>query len=191
MIKVKENQLSLNDVLYDTGDLYSSHHELKKVVIQSLKLEEGRIVINNYYWLYKIANNSIEDYYYNRELYFSEKKATNVVNDYIKRENKRKEKYEKEKQLKEKYKQQIIDEKLEEKYVDKPIMINRGEDGWVKTTCKEVYATDSGIYLRPNYNGHICKLSREGNTWKMWSELEELEEQKRKLEERIEILRGK
>ena len=189
MIKVKPNKLSLNDVLYDTGDLYSSHHELKKVVIQSLKLEEDRIIINNNYWLYKIENNSTEDYYYNRTLYFSEKKATNVVNDYIKQQNKREEKYKKEKELEEKYKQQIIDEKLEEKYIDKPIMIYRGEDGWVKTKGKEVFATENGIYINPYFHGHLCKLSREGSTWKMWSELEELEEQKRKLEERIKTLK--
>lgn len=187
MIKVKVNQLSLNDVLYDTGDLYSSHHEVKKVVIQSLKLEEGRIVINNYYWLHKIVN----DYYYDSALYFSEKKANNVVNDYIRQQNKRKEKYEKEEERVEKYKQQIIDDKLEEKYVGKPIMLYRGEDGWVKTKVKELMAIDSGIYLIPNFNGHICKLSREGKTWKMWSELEELEEEKKKLEERIKALRGK
>lgn len=190
MIKVKANQLSLNDVLYDTGDLYSSHHEVKKIVIRLLKLEEGKIVINDYYWLYKIVNNSAEDYYYNSTLYFSEKKAVNVINDYIRQQNKRKEKYEKEKYEKEKYKQQIIDDKLEEKYVGKPIMINRGEDGWIKTKCKEVCAWETGIYLIPDFNGHICKLSREGKTWKMWNELEELEEEKRKLDERIKILKG-
>ena len=69
-------------------------------------------------------------------------------------------------------------------------MLNRGEDGWVKTKCKEVWALETGIYLIPNFNGHICKLSREGKTWKMWSELEELEEEKKKLEERIKALRG-
>jgi len=190
MIKVKANQLSLNDVLYDTGDRYSSHHELKKIVIQTLELREGRIVINNYYWLYKIVNNSAVDYYYNNALFFSEKKATNVVNNYIEQQKKREEKYKKEDELEEKYKQQIIDEKLEEKYIDKFIMINRGEDGWIKTKVKEIYATENGIYIRPSFCGHICKLSREGRTWKMWSELEELEEQKRKLEEKIKILKG-
>ena len=103
--------------------------------------------------------------------------------------NKRKEKYAKEKEIEEKYKQQIIDDKLEEKYIGKPIMINRGKDGWVKTKCKEVYATNSGIYLHVDFYGHICKLSREGNTWKMWSELEELEEEKNKLEKRIKELK--
>lgn len=190
MIKVKENQLSLNDVLYDTGDLYSSHHEVKKVVIWSLISGDSRIEINNNYYLYKMSNNSVGDYYYNNTLFFSEKKATNVVNDYIRQQNKRKEKYEKEKEREEKYKQQIIDEKLEEKYVGKLIMLNRGEDGWVKTRCKEVCAWETGIYLIPNFNGHICKLSREGKTWKMWSELEELEEEKKKLEERINALKG-
>ena len=190
MIKIKENQISLNDVLYDTGDRYSSHPTLRKIIIQSLRLEDNRIVINDSYWLYKIVNNSINDYYYNSALYFSEKKATNVVNNYIEQQKKREEKYKKEDEIEEKYKQQIIDEKLEEKYVDKPIMINRGEDGWVKTKCKEVYATENGIYIRPSFCGHLCKLSREGKTWKMWSELEELEEQKRKLEEKIKILKG-
>lgn len=189
MIKVKVNQLSLNDVLYDTGDLYSSHHELKKVVIQSLKLEEGRIVINNCYWLRKIVNNSVVDYYCNNALFFSEKKATNVINDYIRQQNKRNERYAKENELEEKYKQQIIDDKLEEKYVGKPIMLNRGGNGWIKAVVKRISATDSGIYLIPNFDGHICKLSREGKTWKMWSELEELETQKQMLEKRINELK--
>lgn len=33
MIKVKLNQLSLNDVIYDTGDRYDCHHELKKKLL--------------------------------------------------------------------------------------------------------------------------------------------------------------
>lgn len=186
MIKVKLNQLSLNDVIYDTGNRYDCHHELKKIVVKSLKLGDIGLYINDYYRLYHNAN---EDYYYSYELFFSEKKATNVVNNYIEQQNKRKEKYAKEKEIEEKYKQQIIDDKLEEKYVGKPIMLYRGKDGWIKTICKEVRAWKTGIYLVPNFNGHICKLSREGNTWKMWSELEELEEEKRKLEKRIKELK--
>jgi hypothetical protein len=186
MIKVKVNQLSLNDVLYDAGDIYACHHELKKIVIKHLELNDAGIVINNYYRLFYNAN---EDYYFKNNLFFSEKKATNVVNEYIKQQNRRKEKYAKEKEIEEKYKQQIIDNKLEEKYVGKPIMINRGKDGWVKTKGKEVYATDSGIYLNVDFYGHICKLSREGKTWKMWSELEELETQKQMLEKRINELK--
>lgn len=186
MIKVKLNQLSLNDVIYDTGDRYACHHELKKIVVKSLKLDDTGLYINDYYRLYHNAN---EDYYYSYELFFSEKKATNVVNNYIEQQNRRKERYVKEKEIEEKYKQQIIDDKLEEKYIGKPIMINRGEDGWVKTKGKEVFATESGIYIRLDFCGHICKLSREGNTWKMWSELEELEEEKKKLEKRIKELK--
>ena len=186
MIKVKLNRLSLNDVIYDTGNRYACHHELKKIVVKSLKLDDAGLYINDYYRLYHNAN---EDYYYGYELFFSEKKATNVVNNYIEQQNKRKEKYVKEKEIEEKYKQQIIDDKLEEKYVGKPIMLYRGKDGWIKTKCKEVCAWGTGIYLVPNFDGHICKLSREGNTWKMWSELEELEEEKRKLEKRIKELK--
>lgn len=186
MIKVKLNQLSLNDILYDAGDRYACHHQLKEIVIKSLKLDDTGLYINDYYRLYYNAN---ENYYYNYELFFSKKKATNVVNNYIEQQNKRKEKYAKEDKLEKKYKQQIIDEKLEEKYIDKPIMINRGEDGWVKTKCKEVYATENGIYLIPKFDGHICKLSREGRTWKMWSELEELETRKQMLEKRINELK--
>lgn len=69
-------------------------------------------------------------------------------------------------------------------------MIYRGKDGWVKTKCQKVYATNKGIYLDVNFYGHICKLSREGNTWKMWSELEELETQKQMLEKRISDLKS-
>ena len=186
MIKVKLNQLSLNDVIYDTGDRYACHHELKKIVVKSLKLDDAGLYINDYYRLYHNAN---EDYYYGYELFFSEKKATNVVNNYIEQQNKRKEKYVKEKEIEEKYKQQIINDKLEEKYIGKFIMIYRGKDGWVKTKGKEVFATESGIYIRLDFCGHICKLSREGKTWKMWSELEELEIQKEKLEKRISDLK--
>lgn len=182
MIKVKLNQLSLNNIIYDTG----YHHELKKIVIKSLKLGDAGLYINEYYRLFHNAN---EDYYYNYELFFSEKKATNVVNEYIKQQNKRKEKYAKEKEIEEKYKQKIIDDKLEEKYIGKPVMLNRGKDGWIKTKCKGVYATNNGIYLDVNNYGHICKLSREGRTWKMWSELEELETQKQMLEKRINELK--
>ena len=187
MIKVKLNKLSLNDVLYDTGDRYACHHELKEIVIKSLKLDNNGLYINDYYRLYHNAN---EDYYYSYELFFSKKKATNVVNDYIRQQNKRKEKYAKEKEIEEKYKQQIIDDKLEEKYVGKFIMLYRGKDGWIKTKCKEVCAWETGIYLIPNFDGHICKLSREGNTWKMWSELEELKKKKKELERRINDLKS-
>ena len=185
MIKVKANQLSLNDILYDTGSSYSSHHELKKVVVNSLKLDDAGIYINDYYRLYY---NASEDYYYGYELFFGEKKATNVVNEYIKQQNKRKEKYEKEKAIVKQYEQQIIDNKLKEKYIDKPIMIKQHSE-WKKTKVKEIYATNKGIYLMPYEDGHICKLSREGNTWKMWSELEELEMKKQMLEKRINELK--
>lgn len=186
MIKVKLNQLSLNDVLYDSGDRYACHHELKKIIVKSLKLDDAGLYINDYYRLFYNAN---KDYYYNYELFFSEKKATNVVNEYIKQQNKRKEKYAKEKEIEEKYKQKIIDDKLEKKYIGKSIMLNRGKDGWIKAKCEGVYATNNGIYLDVNNYGHICKLSREGKTWKMWSELEELETQKQMLEKRINELK--
>lgn len=68
-------------------------------------------------------------------------------------------------------------------------MINQHND-WEKTKVKEIYATNKGIYLRPYLAGHLCKLSREGHTWKMWSELEELEIQKQKIEERINKLKS-
>ena len=187
MLKIKANQISLNDIIYDAGDVYSSHHELKKVIVKSLELNDGCIVINNYYRLF---HNSDEDYYYtHNNLYFSEKKATNVINDFIRQQNKRKEKYEKEKELQEKNKKRIIDEKLEEKYIEKPIMIYK-ENKWQKTKGKELIATEDDIYIVPYINGHICKLSREGKTWKMWSELEELEEEKKKLERRIKELKS-
>lgn len=105
-------------------------------------------------------------------------------------QEKRKAKYEKEKLIKEQYDKQIIDNKLKEKYIDKPIMINRYNE-WEKTKVKEIYATNKGIYLRPYLDGHICKLSREGHTWKMWSELEELETQKQELERRIKEIKDK
>lgn len=185
MIKVKLNRLSLNDVIYDTGDRYACCHELKKIVVKSLKLDDTGLYINDYYRLY---HNENEDYYYGYELFFSEKKATNVVNDYIRQQNKRKERYKKEEEIKRRYENKIIYEKLEEKYVGKPIMLYRGKDGWIKTKCKEVCAWEKGIYLVPDFNGHICKLSREGKTWKMWSELEELEEENERLKSQINLL---
>jgi hypothetical protein len=186
MLKIKKNQLSLGSIIYDTGYEYSSYHELKKVVVNSLKLDDAGIYINDYYRLYYDGS---EDYYWNRTLYFSENKANKVIKEYTLREERRKLKYEKEKAIQEQYKQQIIDNKLKEKYIDKPIMIKRHSE-WQKTKVKEIYATNKGIYLRPYLDGHICKLSREGNTWKMWSELEELEIQKEKIEKRINELKG-
>lgn len=185
MIKVKANQLSLNDILYDTGSVYSSHHELKKVVVNSLKLDDAGIYINDYYRLYY---NASEDYYFNVTLYFSENKANKVIKEYTLIEERRKLKYEKEKAIEKQYEQQIIDNKLKEKYIDKPIMIKQHSE-WKKTKVKEIYATNKGIYLMPYVDGHICKLSREGNTWKMWSELEELETKKQMLEKRINELK--
>lgn len=186
MLKTKINQISLNDVIYDVGNVYSSHHELKKIVVKSLKLDDAGLYINDYYRLY---HNASEDYYYSYKLYFSEKKATNVINDFIRQQNKRKEKYEKEKELQEKNKKRIIDEKLEEKYIGKPIMIYQ-ENEWRKTKGIELFATEKDIYIVPYLKGHLCKLSREGKTWKMWSELEELEEEKKKLERRIKELKS-
>lgn len=187
MLKIKINKISLNDVIYDVGNVYSSHCELEKVIVKSLELNNDCIVINNHYSLFYCANG---DYYYSHNnLYFSEKKATNVINDFIRQQNKRKEKYEKEKELQEKNKKRIIDEKLEEKYIGKPIMIYQ-ENEWRKTKGKELFATEKDIYIVPYFNGHLCKLSREGKTWKMWSELEELEEEKKKLERRIKELKS-
>lgn len=190
MLKIKANQISLNDIIYDTGDIYSSHHEVTKIIVRSINFrefdEDNVIVINDTYWLYKCKD---EECYYNNRLTFSENKANRIVDEYIKQQQKRKEKYEKEKVIKEQYDKQIIDNKLREKYIDKPIMINRHNE-WEKTKVKEIYATNKGIYLRPYLDGHLCKLSREGKTWKMWSELEELEIQKQKLEKRINELKS-
>ena len=185
-MEIKCNQLSLNDVIYYTGCQYDSTHEVKKIIIYKLCIEKNYIKINDFYYLHSGVNG----YYYSSSLYFSEKKATNVVNNYIEMQEKRKAKYEKEKVIKEQFDKQIIDNKLKEKYIDKPIMINQNNE-WKKTKVKEIYATNKGIYLRPYLDGHICKLSREGNTWKMWSELEELEVQKQKLEERIKEIKDK
>lgn len=185
-MEIKPNQLSLNDVIYYTGNQYDSVHEVKKITIYSLYIDKDYIKINDYYYLHSRENG----HYYSSALYFSEKKATNVINNYIEMQEKRKAKYEKEKVIKEQYDKQIVDNKLREKYIDKPIMINRHNE-WQKTKVKEIYATNKGIYLRPYLDGHICKLSREGHTWKMWSELEELEIQKQKLERRIKEIKDK
>ena len=185
-MEIKPNQLSLNDVIYYTGSQYDSRHEVTKITIHKLCIDKDYIEINDYYYLHSRENG----YYYSPSLYFSEKKATNVINNYIEMQEKRKAKYEKEKVIKEQYDKQIIDNKLKEKYIDKPIMINRHNE-WQKTKVKEIYATNKGIYLRPYSDGHICKLSREGHTWKMWSELEELEIQKQKLEKRIKEIKDK
>lgn len=191
MIKIKENQISLNDIIYYTGNPYSTNREVTKVVVKSIILDEkyNNIEINSDY-NYRLHKSCNDGFYYNNDLFFSEKKANNVINNHKMLQEKQKARYKKKQEIEEKYKQQIVDDKLEEKYIDKQIMINRGEDGWIKTKVKEVYATENGIYIRPSFCGHLCKLSREGKTWKMWSELEELEEQKRKLEEKIKILKG-
>lgn len=185
-MEIKSNQLLLNDVIYYTGNQYDSKHEVTKITIYKLYIDKDYIKINDYYYLHSRENG----YYYSSNLYFSEKKATNVVNNYIEMQEKRKAKYEKEKVIKEQYDKQIIDNKLREKYIDKPIMIKRHNE-WEKTKVKEIYATNKGIYLRPYLDGHICKLSREGHTWKMWSELEELETQKQELERRIKEIKDK
>lgn len=185
-MEIKCNQLSLNDVIYYTGNQYDSVYEVKKITIYKLYIDKDYIKINDYYYLHSRENGC----YYSSNLYFSEKKATNVINNYIEMQEKRKAKYEKEKVIKERYDKQIIDNKLKEKYIDKPIMINQNNE-WKKTKVKEIYATNKGIYLRPYLDGHICKLSREGHTWKMWSELEELETQKQELERRIKEIKDK
>lgn len=185
MLKIKENQLLLGDVIYDTGNQYDSIHIVNKIKIYKLCINKDYIVINDHYYLHKRE----DGYYYNSQYYISEKKANNVINNYIEMQKKRKAKYEKEQERKKQYDQQIIDNKLKEKYIDELIMINRHNE-WEKTRVKEIYATNKGIYLRPYLDGHICKLSREGNTWKEWSELEELEIQKKKLEKRINELKS-
>lgn len=185
MIKVKENQLLLGSIIYDTGNQYDTVHKINKIEIYKLCIDKDRIVINDYHCLYKRE----DGYYYSSRYCFSENKANKVINNYIEMQEKRKLKYEKEQKIKRQYDQQIIDNKLKEKYIDKPIMINRHNE-WQKTKVKEIYATNKGIYLIPYLDGHICKLSREGNTWKMWSELEELEIQKEKLEKRISDLKS-
>ena len=185
-MEIKSNQLSLNDVIYYTGNQYDSKHEVTKITIYKLYIDKDYLKTNDYYYLHSRENG----YYYSSNLYFSEKKATNVINNYIEMQEKRKAKYEKEKAIKEQYDKQIIDNKLKEKYIDKPIMIKRNNE-WEKTKVKEIYATNKGIYLGPYSDGHICKLSREGHTWKMWSELEELETQKQELEKRIKEIKDK
>ena len=185
MLKIKENQLLLGSIIYDTGNQYDSVHIVNKIKIYKLCIDKDHIIINDYHYLYKKE----DGYYYNSRYYFSENKANKVINNYIEMQEKRKLKYEKKQEIKRQYDQQIIDNKLREKYIDKPIMINRHNE-WEKTKVKEIYATNKGIYLRPYLDGHICKLSREGNTWKMWSELEELEIQKEKLEKRINDLKS-
>lgn len=185
-MEIKSNQLLLNDVIYYTGNQYDTKHEVTKITIYKLYIDKDYIKINDYYYLHSRENG----YYYSSNLYFSEKKATNVVNNYIEMQEKRKARYEKEKVIEEQYEKQIIDNKLKEKYIDKPIMINRNHE-WQKTKVREIYATNKGIYLRPYLDGHICKLSREGHTWKMWSELEELETQKQELEKRIKEIKDK
>ena len=176
MLKIKENQLLLGSIIYDTGNQYDSVHIVDKIKIYKLCIDKDYIIINNYHYLYKRE----DGYYHSSRYYFSENKANKV---------KRKAKYEKQQEIKKQYDQQIIDNKLKEKYIDKYIMINRHNE-WEKTKVKEIYATNKGIYLRPYLDGHLCKLSREGNTWKMWSELEELEMQKEKLEKRISDLKS-
>lgn len=89
---------------------------------------------------------------------------------------------------KQRYEDIIKKENLEEKYINKSIMIFQNND-WAKTTIKRIFATHNDIYLVPKLEGHICKISREGKTWKWWSELEELETQKIELENKIKKLK--
>ena len=179
-MKILAKQIMLNDVLYYTGSRYDCNYEVKKINVKKIEINDnGNLVINGYYYLYNRDN-----YYQNEKLYFSEKKANNVVNNFIELSNKAKAKYKKQDIKEQEYKDLIIKENLEEKYIDKNIMIFR-EHEWVKTSVKRIYATHNDIYLVPKLDGHICKMSREGKTWKWWSELEELETQKKLLEEKI------
>lgn len=183
-MKITTNQIMLNDVLYYTGDRYAHYEKVKRIDVKKIEINDnGNLVINGYYYLYNRNN-----LYQNEELYFSEKKANNVVNNWIEINNKSKEKYKNQDIKEQEYKDLIIKEKLEEKYINKPIMIYQ-ENEWRKTIVKSLYATHRGIYLVPKKDGHVCKLSKEEKTWKWWSELEELETQKKLLEEKIKILK--
>lgn len=183
-MKVLANQIKLNDILYYVGSRYDSNKEVKKIDVKKIEINDnGNLVINSYYYLYNKDN-----YFINESIYFSEKKANNVIKNWIEISDKAKEKYKEQDVKEQEYKEFIINEKLEEKYINKNIMIFR-EHEWVKTPIKRIYATHNDIYLVPKLDGHICKMSREGKTWKWWSELEELETQKKVLEEKINKLK--
>jgi hypothetical protein len=183
-MKILAKQIMLNDVLYYTGSRYDYNHEVKKIDVKKIEINDnGNLVINSYYYLYNKDN-----YYQNESLYFSEKKANNVITNWIEISNKAKEKYKEQDIQRQKYEDIIKNDNLEEKYINKNIMIFR-DHKWIKTSVKRIYATHNDIYLVPKLDGHICKMSREGKTWKWWSELEELEIQKKLLEEKISKLK--
>lgn len=182
-MKIKAEQLKINDIIYYVNDTYIYVPQVSEIVINKIELKEKNLIINNYTWFYGRG-----DYFENTQCFFSKNKANRVLESNKMIIEKRKEKYKKMEEKKKQFEEYIEKEKLNEKYLNKPIMINRCHE-WTKTYVKKIYATDKGIYMFPKIDGHICKLSKEGKTWKWWSELEELETKKKELEDKIKKLK--
>lgn len=84
MLMIKENQLLLGSVIYDTGNQYDSVHRVNEITIYKLCIDKDYIIINDHYYLYKKE----DGYYYNSQYYFSESKANKVIKNYIEMQEK-------------------------------------------------------------------------------------------------------
>ena len=181
-MRITADQIKINDIIFGVGYRYDSNKTVTKIIVTKLELNKD-LIINDHYYLYNRG-----EYFENNNIFFSEKKANNVITNWIEISNKTKEKYKKQDIQRQKYEDIIKNDNLEEKYINKNIMIFR-DHKWIKTSVKRIYATHNDIYLVPKLDGHICKMSRESKTWKWWSEIEELEMQKIELENKIKQLK--
>jgi hypothetical protein len=83
---------------------------------------------------------------------------------------------------------------IEDKLLNKVVMVRIDTDKWLKTTISAVYATDKkGEYFfttSPRGSGAYL-LKREGKNWYFWSELDELEKKREELDKKIQSLKEK
>lgn len=81
--------------------------------------------------------------------------------------------------------------------IGKPVLVKHGEDNWVKTTIREFLVVERAslnhqiAFRAKGITGNEYLLSREGNNWRYWIELDELELEKKKLQARIDEINAK
>jgi hypothetical protein len=186
--KVKPEKLKLGDMLYFVDGHYLSKG-VQKATVTTLSLNDKKEVTFK-------TDKGLETHHlnaWNKYVSRSELKAKRVYDNLLEIRNRRELKWQKEREFYQENNKNL--DEVSKNYVGKTVMVRFKEYGKEESHYKKVTIdTLFPRYKKDEYSFSTTPVTnyylttREGKNWYFWSELDELKQQKEKIEKRIKEL---
>jgi hypothetical protein len=186
--KIKVENLKIGDKIYHVPKEYSKEriHVIERIVTGISLNRKGNLRA------YLDYSNYPEAFDWGGYFSYSKSKALKV-SEHFKEQLRNKEKRRQQKDLIYQNNQANI-ATIEDKLMNKVVMVYVGEGRWIKATVTNMWTSDKRgrYYFTTSPRGSGAYLTkREGKNWYFWSELDELEKKREELDKKIQSLKEK